>query len=98
MVRVIGFRVSNPSPASLKDFIFCWLLLGSFPKFPAADGLRSADPKDSSETGADECLKAFQCRNRGSLCFSSTEQDRFMLKILTLMLMVRSEEAQVLLI
>ena len=25
--------VPNPSPASLEDFIFCWLLLGPFPQW-----------------------------------------------------------------
>ena len=31
--------VSNPSPASLEDFTFCWLLLDPFPEFSVADGL-----------------------------------------------------------
>ena len=35
--------VSNPSPAPLEDFIFCWLLLGPFPEFSVADGLRPSD-------------------------------------------------------
>ena len=26
-----GGGVSNPTPASLENFIFCWLLLGPFP-------------------------------------------------------------------
>ena len=38
----------SPSPASLEDVIFCWLLLGPFPEFSVADGLRPSDPKDSS--------------------------------------------------
>ena len=58
--------MSSPCPASLEDRIFCWLLLGPFPEFSAADGLRSLDPKDSSKVGVDECLDLFQCRSRGS--------------------------------
>ena len=69
--------VSKPSPVSLEDFIFCWLLLGPFPEFSVADGLRPSDPKDSSETGVDECLDLLQCRSRSSPCFSSIQKDRF---------------------
>ena len=63
---------SNPSPTSLENFIFCWFLLGQFPKFSAADGLRPSDPKDSSKAAVDECLDLFQFP-----CFSSIKQDRF---------------------
>ena len=38
--------VSDPSPGSLEDFIFCWLLLGPFPEFSVAGGLRPSDSKD----------------------------------------------------
>ena len=76
--KVFGSRgVSNPSPASLEDFIFCWLLLGPFPEFSVADGLGPSDPKDSSKAGVDECLDLLQCRGGGSPCFSSIQQDRF---------------------
>ena len=69
--------VSNSSPASVEDFIFCWLLLGPLPEFPVADGLRPLDLKDSSRAGIDECLDLLQCRSRGYPCFSSLQQDRF---------------------
>ena len=69
--------VSNPSPASVEDFIFCCLLLGPFPELSVADGLRPSDPKDSSEAGVDECLDLLQCRSHDSPCFSSVQQDRF---------------------
>ena len=69
--------MSNPSPESLWEFIFCWLLLGPFPKFSVADGLRPSDPKDSSKAGVDECLDLLQCCSRDSPCFSSIQQDRF---------------------
>ena len=49
--HLLSEGVSNPSPASLDDFIFCWLLLGPLPKFSVADGPRTSDPKDSSEAG-----------------------------------------------
>ena len=67
--------VSDPSPVSLEDFIFCWLF-GLFPEFSVANGLRSSDPKDSSMAGVDECLDLPQCRSHGSPCFSSLQQDR----------------------
>ena len=88
--------MSNPSPLSLEEFIFCRLLLGSFPEFFVADGLRTSDPKDSSKAGVDECLDLLQCRNRGSPCFSFIKQDRFYcgVKILMLMSMVRLDEVQ----
>ena len=88
--------VSNPSPASLEDVIFCWLLLGPFPEFSVADGLRPSDPKDSSKACVDECLDLLQCRNRSFPCFSSMQQDRFtvVLQILIFMLVVRIGEAQ----
>ena len=66
-----------PSPASVEDFILCWLLLGLFPEFSVADGLKPSDPKDSSKAGVDECLRLLQCCSRGSPCFSSIQQDRF---------------------
>ena len=68
---------SNPSPASVEDFIFCWLLLGPFPEFSVADGLRSSDPKGSSKAGVDKCLDLLHCRSYDSPCFSSVQQDRF---------------------
>ena len=40
--------VASPSPTSLEDFIFCWMLLGPFPEYSDGDGLRPSDPKDSS--------------------------------------------------
>ena len=46
--------VSNPYPASLEDLICC-LLLGPFPDFSVADGLKPSDPKESSKEGIDEC-------------------------------------------
>ena len=42
--------------------------------FSVTDGLRPSDLKDSSEAGVDGCLN--QCHSRGSLCFSSIQQDR----------------------
>ena len=57
MIQVIDLEgVSNLSPASLDDFIFCWLLLGLFPEFFVANDLRPSHPKDSSKAGVDECL------------------------------------------
>ena len=69
--------VSNPSPASLEDFISCWLLLGLCPEFSVADGARPLDQKDSSKAGVDECLDCLQCRSRGSPCISAIQQDMF---------------------
>ena len=43
--------MSNPSTASLEDLIFCWLLVGPFPEFSIADGLRPSGWKYSSEAG-----------------------------------------------
>ena len=40
--------VSTPSPASLEDFIFCWLLLGPFPEFSFADDLRPSDNNNNN--------------------------------------------------
>ena len=68
--------VSNPSPASLEDRIFCWLLLGPFPEFSAPYSLRPSDPKDFSKAGVDECLD-LQCRSRVSPCFGSIQRYRF---------------------
>ena len=31
--------LSNPSPASLEDVIFCWLLLSPFPEFSGSDSV-----------------------------------------------------------
>ena len=81
--------VSNPSPVSLEDLIFCWLLLGPFSEFSFADGLRPSDPKDSSMAGVDECLDLLQCHSCDSPCISSGLK-----KILMLMLMVRLGETQ----
>ena len=69
--------VSNLYPVSLEEFIFCWLLLGLFPQFSVADGLRPSDLKDSSEAGVDECLDLLLCHSCGSPRFSSIQQDRF---------------------
>ena len=98
-MQVIRFwRVcSNPSPATLEDFIFCWLLLGPFSEFPVAGGLRPSAPKDSSMTGVDECLNLLQCRSCGFPCFCSIQLDKFCYgveDILILMLMVRLGDAQ----
>ena len=41
MAQVIGFR--GVSPASVEDFIFWLLLLGTFLDFSVADGLRSEE-------------------------------------------------------
>ena len=65
--------VSNPSPASLEDFIFCRLLLGPFPEFFVADGLRPSNLEESSKAGVDECLDLLQCWSCGSPCFSSMQ-------------------------
>ena len=67
-------HVSIPSPASLEDLIFCWLLVGPFPEFSVADGLR---PSDSFKAGVDECLDFLQCRGHSFPCFSSIQQGRF---------------------
>ena len=64
-------------PASLEDFVFCWLSFGPFPEFYVADGLRLSHSKDSSKVDVDECLDLLQCHNRGSPCLSSIRQDRF---------------------
>ena len=69
--------VSNLSSASLEDFILCWLLLGLFPEFSAADDLMISDPKYFSTAGVDECLDLQQSCSRGSPCFSSIQKDRF---------------------
>ena len=69
--------VSNPSPASLEDHIFCWLLPGLFPEFSVVDCLRLLDPKYSSKAGVDECLYLNQCCSCGFPCFTSIQQDRF---------------------
>ena len=69
--------VPNSSPMSLVDLIFCWLLLGPFPEFSVADGLRSLEPNYSSKVGVDECRDILQCRSRGSPCFSSIQQFKF---------------------
>ena len=54
--RLVAFRQCEciPSPASLEDLIFCWLLLGPLSEFSVAGGLRPSDPKDSSKVGVDE--------------------------------------------
>ena len=68
----------SPSPGSLQDLIFRWLLLDqSISRFPVADVLRPAHPKDSPKAGVDECLSLILCRCGGSPCFSSIKQDRF---------------------
>ena len=38
--------VSDPSPSSFEDLIFCWRLFGLFPEFCVADALRPSDTKD----------------------------------------------------
>ena len=88
--------VSSPSPVSLVDFIFCWLLSDPFPEFSVAEGLRPSDPKDSSNEGVDEYLDLIQCRSHRlhiSALYSRTGST-VVLKILILMLMVRVGEAQ----
>ena len=50
----ISEGVSSPPLASLEDLILYWLLLGPFPEFSVADGVRPSDPKDSSMAGVDE--------------------------------------------
>ena len=69
--------MSNPSLESLGDFIFSWMLLGPFPEFSVVDGLRPSDPKDSSRAGVHECLNLLLRRGRGSLCFSSIQENSF---------------------
>ena len=68
--------MSNPPPKSLKDLIFCWLLLGLFPEFSVADGYWSLDPKDSSWAAVHECPD-LECCSPGSRYFSFIQQDRF---------------------
>ena len=69
--------MSNLSPASFKDLIFSWLLLGPFSEFSVADGVRPLDPKDSSKADVDECLNLLSCHSHGSPCFSSLQLNRF---------------------
>ena len=59
-----------------QDLIFCWWLLGPFPQFSVADGLRASD-QDSSKAGVNECLDPLQCCSHSSSCFSSIKQGRF---------------------
>ena len=50
---------TDPSPASLKDVIFCRLLPRSLPQFLVTDGVRPANLKNPSEAG-DQCLDSLQ--------------------------------------
>ena len=50
--------VTNPSPASLKDVVFCRLLSRSLPQFLVADGVRPVNLENPFEKGVDECLES----------------------------------------
>ena len=71
--------VSNPSPVSLEDLIFCWLLFGPFAEFSVADDLRPLHPQGSSKVGVDECMDLLQFCSRGCPCFSPIQQDGVLL-------------------
>ena len=68
--------VTNPSPASLKDVVFCRLLSRSLPQFLVADGVRPVNLENPFEKGVDECLEFLHVRGSGSPGLGSIESDR----------------------
>ena len=81
----------SPSRASLEDLIFCWWLLGPFPEYPVADGLRPAYLKESFTAGVMNLGIFFGVAVNAVLRVSvPSNRTRFTvtLKILSLLLMV----------
>ena len=90
---------SNLCPASLEEFIFCWLLLVPFSEFSGVDNLKPENQTNPCKAGADECPDFFLAVTVFFFPHPSAPQSRagftVVLMILVLMLMVRLDDAQV---
>ena len=69
-------NVTNPSPASSKDFFLCRLLSCSLPEFLVTDNIWLANSKDSSEAGLGKCLDSLHGGDSCSPGFCSIQQNR----------------------